>query len=270
MLDSRPAPHRREGGESILPLLTTLENRMGFWANTIPGKLSAAYLISQSTWYSFQLNARTKRAVERRKANIPGWPLGENSVLASIHLRRGDVIGFNCTGAHRIGRKCTTLPEQITRLEKFTEFNVTHVYLACEDPLEILYARKLAPQYTWLSSSEIPSRRKMKPVTAGCKDVMEICLLNNLNAKSISHSRASRLKEEVDMFLLDIDIASQAKINIFEEKSCTSSTIFFLSYGRKGYIPPHSPSMYKYLQVCGGLPDTILHGDYKNPTEPHD
>jgi len=244
--------------------------RKGFWAGTNRGKLSAAYLIAQATWYAFHFNQRTKDAVDKALAEIP-WPADDDkAVIASIHLRRGDVAGFNCSTATINLRTCNTIHDKLEQLEMYEAFGVTHVYLSTQEPREVSYAREIAPQYSWISAAEAPSRPERK-FLGECEGVVEVCLLKSAESENLNKFDDARLKDEMTYLFVDLELSSRAHINILEMYSCTSLSVFLLSYGRKGYIPPHTPSQYiqERLQMCGGMPSDTYTDPSVEPIFPY-
>jgi len=191
-------------------------------------------------------------------------------VIASIHLQRGDVAGFNCSTSSRNFTTCDTIHDKLKQLELYKEFGVTHVYLSTQDPREVSYAREIAPQYTWISAAEAPSRPK-KRFLGDCDEGIEVCLLKNSRMEDLDNFDDTRLKDEMTYLLVDFELSSRAHINILEMNSCNSLSIFLLSYGRKGYIPPHTPSQYIHerLQMCGSMPSDTYTDPSIKPVFPY-
>ncbi|GAB5367255.1 hypothetical protein AAMO2058_001214300 [Amorphochlora amoebiformis] len=122
--------------------------------------LASQYIIAMCFRHIFTLTSETQSRVEAVQSLLTTWPKSDdkNAVVASVHIRRGDVAGFNCSHK-QVFRPCTYMHEQVMRLRGLQEiYGVTHVYVMTENAQEVELARDLAPEFTWMSLAEVRVR----------------------------------------------------------------------------------------------------------------
>jgi len=204
------------------------------------------YSWAQSVRYLLSVNKPTNDEVAEMKQNID-WPDSseQTGTIASIHLRRGDVGTFRC--AHKQSyRSCTLLEKQLARLRSMSEqYNVTHVYLMTEEPKEVELARQLAPEYKWMSLCEHVNAKIKMPRNTSDQDSMDLGMEDwSLAISYESKFDGKMIQKHVISLLAEIQLFAEADIHIIEPFSCTSMLSWLYSYGQKGYIPPHTPSIF--------------------------
>ncbi|GAB5362762.1 hypothetical protein AAMO2058_000826300 [Amorphochlora amoebiformis] len=210
--------------------------------NDVRQVLATQFIASQAVRYFSKMNKKTALKVAEI-TKLLSWPTNPDAKVASVHLRRGDVAGFNCTRTQH-NRHCTQMSDHVARLRVLREkFGITHVYLSCEECKELHLGRTLAPEFTWMSLCEHFDGSIKQKLPSGSP---------NMNMEVYTHMVSERegfdgntISRHVYGFLAELQVASQAHVHVLEKHSCTSFAILSLSQGKKGFLPPHIPSLLK-------------------------
>ncbi|GAB5358723.1 hypothetical protein AAMO2058_000483200 [Amorphochlora amoebiformis] len=203
---------------------------------------ASQYVSAQAHRYLFTLNEETQRQVEKVQ-RLVNWPEPEEkAVVASVHIRRGDLAGFNCSH-HQSKRLCTYTHVQVERVRLMRLlYGVTHVYVMTEELREVELARKLAPEFHWISLVEVYQAPIKQPLASRQKNGVEWNVEMYLHMKSEEKNFDGKIIEDhVYGYLADMKLAARADVHVLED-SCTSMSMLAISHGNKGYMPPHVPS----------------------------
>ncbi|GAB5367044.1 hypothetical protein AAMO2058_001196400 [Amorphochlora amoebiformis] len=211
---------------------------------------ASQYIAAQSHRYVFSPNEETQKRIKAIE-DLVKWPKPEeNAVIASVHIRRGDTAGFNCS-RHQKFRGCTYTHKQVDRVRRMQKlYGVTHAYVMTEEPREVELARSLAPDITWMSLVEVyqaPIKQELDEweSSPGSPPRMNVEVYLQLKSEDPNFD-GSVIEKHVYGYLADMQLASRADVHVLEA-SCTSASMLAISHGSKGYMPPHIPSNNKGL-----------------------